>query len=100
MPPARQLELLPLRRKTAEQRRAWIRERLQGLEYRQAAREARREQLNRRRRMRREGVLEEPEERQMTINEAIERTQSPESADLHQPVTTLPLFPDVFDEPR
>lgn len=36
----KQLELLPLPKQTAAQRKAFIRERLHGFEYRQAAREA------------------------------------------------------------
>ncbi len=93
--PGRQLELLPLRVETVEQRKELIRRRLAGLELRQAARDARREERNQRRRARREGRLPEPQERQMTIEEAISRTRS---ADLDEPITTLPLFPDVFDE--
>ena len=91
----RQLELLPLRRQTAKQRRDLIRERLNGLEYRQAARQERRRQLNERRRARREGDIER-EQRQMTIDEMISSSsRTPRSADLDQSVTTLPLFPDI-----
>lgn len=94
----RQLELLPLRRQTAKQRKGLIRERLNGLEYRQAARAQRRHQLNERRKARLAGDIER-EQRQMTIEDALSQPppKRPRSADLDQPVTTLPLFPDIFD---
>ncbi len=90
----RQLELLPLRRQTAKQRKELIRERLNGLQYRQAARDERRRMLNERRKARRDGAVELAQ-RQMTIDEVISRSKP--SADLHQPVTSLPLFPDMDD---
>lgn len=74
--PGRQLELLPFHVETLEQRKALIRQRLAGLEYRQAARDARRELRNERRRMRKEGGLEQPVNRQMTIDDVIARTHS------------------------
>lgn len=46
----RQLEMWPLHKRTAKERRERIRERLQGLEYRQAARAARRRRSLERRR--------------------------------------------------
>ena len=94
----RQLELLPLRRQTARQRKELIRERLNGLQYRQAARAQRRHQLNERRKARLAGDIER-EQRQMTIEDALSQPPSSpsRSADLDQPVTTLPLFPDIFD---
>ena len=91
----RQLELLPFQAETVEQRRELIRRRLIGLQYRQAARDARREERNERRRARKQGRFVEPGVKQMTIDEAIARSRS---ANLNKPVTTLPLFPDVFDE--
>lgn len=91
----RQLELLPLHVETVEQRRELIRRRLIGLQYRQAARDARREERNERRRARKEGRFIEPGFKQLTIDDAIARSRS---ANLNKPVTTLPLFPDMFDE--
>ena len=93
--PGRQLELLPFQVETVEQRRELIRCRLIGLQHRQAARDARREERNERRRARKEGRLIEPRARQLTIDEVIVRSRS---ANLNKPVTTLPLFPDIFDE--
>jgi hypothetical protein len=93
--PGRQLELLPFQVETVEQRRDLIRRRLNGLQYRQAARDARREERNERRRARKEGRLVEPVVRQMTIDDLLKRSKS---ANLNKPVTTLPLFPDIFDE--
>ena len=63
----RQLELLPLKRQTAAQRKELIRQRLRGLAYRQAEREARRLQ-NRLRRQERE----QPDDRQRNIAELLE----------------------------
>jgi hypothetical protein len=91
----RQLELLPFQVETVEQRRELIRRRLVGLQYRQAARDARREERNERRRARKQGRFLEPGVQQMTIDEVIARSRS---SNLNKPVTTLPLFPDVFDE--
>ena len=93
--PGRQLELLPFQVETMEQRRELIRRRLNGLQYRQAARDARREERNERRRARKEGRLLPPRDRQMTIDDVIVRSGS---ANLNKAVTTLPLFPDIFDE--
>lgn len=93
--PGRQLELLPFQVETVEQRRELIRRRLIGLQYRQAARDARREERNERRRARKEGRFVEPRVEQLTIEDAITRSRS---ANLNKPVTTLPLFPDIFDE--
>ena len=93
--PGRQLELLPFHVETVEQRRELIRRRLIGLQYRQAARDARREERNERRRARKEGRFIEPGARQMTIEDVITRSRS---ANLNKPVTTLPLFPDIFHE--
>lgn len=93
--PGRQLELLPFHVQTVAQRKAFIRARLEGLEYRQAARDARREERNQRRRARKDGRLPKPAEQQLTIDDLIERSRS---TDLDKPVSTLPLFPDIFDE--
>ena len=93
--PGRQLELLPFHVETVEQRRELIRRRLIGLQYRQAARDARREERNERRRARKEGRFIEPRNPQMTIDDVIARSRS---ANLNKPITTLPLFPDIFDE--
>ena len=93
--PGRQLELLPFHVETVEQRRELIRRRLIGLQYRQAARDARREERNERRRARKESRFIEPRNPQMTIDDVIARSRS---ANLNKPVTTLPLFPDIFDE--
>jgi polynucleotide 5'-kinase involved in rRNA processing len=93
--PGRQLELLPFHIETVEQRRELIRRRLIGLKFRQAARDARRDERNERRRARKEGRLSEPRVRQMTIEDVIAKSRS---ANLNKPVTTLPLFPDIFDE--
>lgn len=93
--PGRQLELLPFHVETVEQRRELIRRRLVGLQYRQAARDARREERNERRRARKEGRVLEPRVEQMTIDDVIARSRS---ANLDKPVTSLPLFPDIFDE--
>lgn len=93
--PGRQLELLPFHVQTVAQRKAFIRARLEGLEHRQAARDARREERNQRRRARRDGRLPKPAEQQLTIDDLIERSHS---TDLDKPVSTLPLFPDIFDE--
>lgn len=93
--PGRQLELLPLPADTVEQRRELIRRRLVGLQYRQAARDARREERNQRRRARKEGRFAKPGVTQMTIDDVIERSNS---ANLDKSVTPLPLFPDVVDE--
>lgn len=65
---ARQLELLPIRKRTAAQRREWIRQRLEGLEYRQAAR-AERRRLNLERRHSRE--TGPTDDRQVTIAELL-----------------------------
>ncbi len=95
--PGRQLELLPLRRQTATQRKEMIRERLNGLEYRQAAREQRRRSLNERRKAREAGDIERAQ-RQVTIDEMIARRASSQtSADLNKAVSPLPLFPDIGD---
>lgn len=66
---ARQLELLPVKLHTAEQRKAWISERLHGLEFRQAARSERR----RRDRERRGAQTQDPAECQLTIAELLDR---------------------------
>lgn len=66
---ARQLELLPLKIRTAAQRKAWISQRLHGLEFRQAARDERR----RRERERRGKQGADPAERQLTIAELLDR---------------------------
>lgn len=55
----KQLEL-PLPRLGAAERKAWIRHRLAGLEFRQNAREAKRQASYERRRAREAGLLEEP----------------------------------------
>lgn len=93
--PGRQLELMPFRVETVEQRKALIRARLEGLEYRQAARDARREERNSRRRARKGGNLRKPADRQLTIDDMIERSHS---SNLDKPVASLPLFPDEFDQ--
>jgi len=66
---AQQLELLPILKKTAEQRREWIRQRLDGLEYRQAARAERRRRNLERRHAREAGRADD---RQVTIAEFLD----------------------------
>jgi len=68
-----QLELIPLRRQTAAERRAWIRSRLAGLELRQAARVERRRQ-QRDRRSDRTQKDRQAQARQVTIEEALSRS--------------------------
>ncbi len=67
---ARQLELIPARPRTAAERKAEISRRLDGYEYRQAARMARRKADSERRRARPEPA---PDPRQVTIDEMIDR---------------------------
>ena len=75
MPAPRQLELYPARKRTAAERRAIIRKRLEGLEYRQRAREERRRnQLERRRA--REAGQERDLAAQVTLEELIERSRA------------------------
>lgn len=63
----RQLELLPLRRQTAQQRKELIRRRLRGLAYRQAERAERRRRERERRLERRR-----PDDRQRSIAELLD----------------------------
>jgi hypothetical protein len=73
MAPPRQLEFFPPKKRTAAERRALIHKRLEGLEYRQQAREERRrEQLERRRARQGADIRQEPSP-QVTIEEMIER---------------------------
>ena len=55
MPKPVQLELYPRKQPSSEQRRAWIRSRLEGFEHRQRAREERRRQQVQRRKVQIEG---------------------------------------------
>ncbi len=71
---ARQLELLPIRKRTAQQRREWIRQRLEGLEYRQAARAERRRLNLERRHAREAGPVDD---RQVTIAEMLGEADLP-----------------------
>ena len=72
MAPPRQLEFFPPRKRTAAERRALIRKRLEGLEYRQHARQQRRrEQLERRKA--REAGQNQQRAAQVTLEEMIER---------------------------
>ena len=65
--PGKQLEL-PLPRLSAAERKAWIRNRLWGLEYRQDVREAKRQASYARRRAREAGTLERrPQPQQMFL---------------------------------
>lgn len=77
MPVERQLEFFPSLRRTAQQRKEWIQKRLDGLEYRQRAREHKR-QLQQQRRRAREAGVEAAAAKQMTIGEAIERAEESE----------------------
>ncbi len=77
MPVERQLEFFPPQRRTAQQRKELIQKRLQGLEYRQQARENKR-RLQQERRRAREAGIEAAVARQMTIEELIERSRSSE----------------------
>ncbi|MEZ5395871.1 MAG: hypothetical protein R2724_24080 [Bryobacterales bacterium] len=70
MPPPRQLELIPLKRRSAEELRALIRQRLEGFALRQRAREDRRRAEGERRRTRGETPAGEP---QVTLEEMIAR---------------------------
>lgn len=75
MPAPRQLEFFPPKKRTAAERRALIRKRLEGLEYRQQARdERRRAQLERRKA--REAGQERGLEAQVTLEELIERSRA------------------------
>ena len=78
MPAERQLEFFPSLRRTAQQRKEWIQTRLDGLEYRQRAREQKRRLLQERRREREAG-LEVAAARQLTIGELLERAEAEES---------------------
>ncbi len=79
MPPERQLEFFPPLRRTARQRKELIQKKLQGLEFRQKAREEKRRLQQERRRAREAGV-EASEARQLTIDELIERSRAVEEA--------------------
>ena len=79
MPPERQLEFFPPLRSTARQRKEVIQKKLQGLEFRQKAREEKRRLQQERRRAREAGV-EAAEVRQLTIDELIERSRVAEQA--------------------
>ena len=70
MPPPRQLEFFPQKGPSAEDRRAIIRKRLEGLEYRQQAREERRRLQQQRRKGRETGSGPAG---QVTLEEIIER---------------------------
>ncbi len=83
----KQLEL-PLPRLGAAERKAWIRYRLAGLEYRQDAREAKRQASYARRRDREAGLLEEaPEPQQLSLPETSrKKTQPPPAKQLPLPI--------------
>ena len=78
MPAERQLEFFPLLRRTAQQRKEWIQSQLDGLEYRQRAREQKR-RVQQERRREREAGGEVAAARQLTIGELIERAEAQES---------------------
>jgi hypothetical protein len=75
MASARQLELIPPKKQTAADRRELIRKRLEGLEYRQQARDERR-RSQQRRRQNREAAAAAGGAAQMTLEEMIERLRS------------------------
>jgi len=79
MPAPRQLEFFPQKKRTVAERRALIRKRLEGLEYRQRARELRRRlQLERRRA--RETGQEHTLDAQVTLEEMIERSNTDQAS--------------------
>ena len=73
MAPPRQLELIPQKRQTAGERRALIRKRLEGLEYRQQARDGRRREQLERRKARETGAEGAGPGAQITLDEMIAR---------------------------
>ncbi|MBI1356154.1 MAG: hypothetical protein GC160_17575 [Acidobacteria bacterium] len=79
----RQLEFFPAQPRTAEQRLALIRKRLEGLWFRQRAREERRRRMQEKRRAREAGVPE-AQARQLTLDEMIERSRLIERARAEQ----------------
>ena len=81
----KQLEL-PLPRFGAAERKAWIRYRLAGLEFRQDARKARRRATYERRRAREAGLLEEP-----AVPEQLELPEANAPKDRPPPARQLPL---------
>ncbi len=75
MAPSRQLELYPQKKRTAAERRALIRQRLDGLEYRQLARAERRREQRERRRAREASRGLAARDTQVTLDEMIERNR-------------------------
>lgn len=75
MPAPRQLEFFPPNRRSAAERKALIRKRLEGLEYRQQARKERRRIQLERRKARQAGNLEK-DSAQVTLEEVIERSRA------------------------
>jgi hypothetical protein len=85
----KQLEL-PLPRLSAAERKAWIRNRLWGLEYRQTVRKAKREASYERRRAREAGTLERPPQPEQMV------LPMPSSAEAQAPAPKqlpLPIAP-------
>ena len=77
MAPPRQLEFFPPTKRTAAERRALIRERLEGLELRQRARAQRRREQLERRKAREAGQADEGLRKQVTLEEMIARSHAP-----------------------
>jgi hypothetical protein len=77
MPAPRQLEFFPQKKRTAAERRALIRKRLEGLEFRQRARAQRRLELIERRKARESGETSPETPEQVTIEEMIARNLAP-----------------------
>jgi hypothetical protein len=86
----KQLEL-PLPRLGAAERKAWIRHRLAGLEFRQGAREAKRRASYERRRAREAGLLHEPPPPEQLLLPQSEVPKNPSS-----PAEQLPLPIEPF----
>lgn len=82
----KQLEL-PLPRLGAAERKAWIRHRLAGLEFRQNAREAKRQATYERRRAREAGLLQEPSPpEQLSFPESSSPKEPPAAKQLPLPI--------------
>jgi hypothetical protein len=77
MPVPRQLELYPQTKQSAGDRLALIRKRLEGLEFRQQAREERRRFQQDRRKAREAGLTASDAPGQVTLEEMIARSASP-----------------------
>lgn len=74
----RQIELFPARRRSAEDRRTLIRQKLEGLEFRQRAREERRRRQLERRKTRESGESKAAAA-QVTLEEMIDRSRAQRS---------------------